>query len=89
MQSQNSSPFQESLGATYIEENTSHTPEIPEMISTKIKKQVQEAMKELKSEIISQVKEEMIKVVKEIVNASKEDTAKKKRGTKQKHRTLE
>ena len=77
MQSQTSSPSQESLGAMYIEENTSHTPEIPEMISTEIKKQVWEAMKELKSEIISQVKEEMIKVVKEILNASNKDTAKK------------
>ena len=50
MQSQTSSPSQERLGAMYKEENTSHTCEIPEMMSTEIKKQVWEAMKEIKPE---------------------------------------
>ena len=44
IQSETSSPSQENLGAMYVEENS-----IAEMISSEIKKQVWEAMKELKS----------------------------------------
>lgn len=49
MQSQTTSPSQASLGDTDIEENVSHVPETSDMITPEVKKQIQEAIKELRS----------------------------------------
>mgnify|MGYP004445397793 CR=1 FL=1 len=78
MQSQTSSPSGASTGNIEMEDFKSHTPEISEKIANEVKKQIHEAIEELKLEIMSYVKTEITTLVNELLNIAREEIDKKK-----------
>ena len=78
MQSQTYSSPEASIGDIEIEDPKSNTPGISEKIASEIKKQLHQAIEEIKLEVLSHVKIEITTLVKELLNAAKEELEKKK-----------
>lgn len=71
MQPQTPCPLKTNPGDINIEIGR-HTPEISEMTTTDVKKQIHQAIEEIISEMISQVKKEMTVIIKALPSISRE-----------------